>query len=54
MSKVRHLKLPFSLANNATANRIRGFVERLGPESGYFSCVLYEKDNKKYFIKKDD
>jgi len=54
MSQIKHLKLPLSLANNPTANKIRGFIERLGPNSSYFSCLLYEKDHKKYFVNKDN
>lgn len=41
MSKVKRLKLPLALSSNATALRIKDYVERLGPSSGYFSSILY-------------
>jgi hypothetical protein len=42
------------LKGNKTISKVKAFIEQLGRNSGYFSFVLYERDNKKYFLKKDE
>lgn len=53
MKAVRQLRLPLSLQNNPVAAKLKGYLEMLGPTSGYFSCVVFEDKNKNYFLKKD-
>ena len=54
MKTLRQLKLPLSLRNSKTANTIKSYISLLGPTSGYFSAILFRKDNKCHFLLKDD
>lgn len=54
MKTIKQLRLPLSLQNNPVATKIKSYLEKLTPSSGYFSCILYENQNRNYFLKKDD
>lgn len=46
------VNLPPSLANNQIANKIRDYVCKLGPNSGFYSCILFNKNHEYYFMNK--